>query len=113
MNFPYYREFYPTAMMQIGANDSAILKDTCFGGTESTHWLIALQEEKIELPEDYCHWKVVVYTADADGAFNWEMPYYTSSLFDTLESAIELAQRYQQCGSNDQLCTMEQNTKIS
>ncbi|WP_043933522.1 hypothetical protein [Bacillus sp. EB01] len=113
MNFPYYREFYPTAMLQIGQNDSAILRDSCLTNSGPTHWLIALQEEKIELPEDYCHWKVVVYTADSEGSFNWETPYYSSPLFNAIESAIELAQHYQQCGTNDELCSLDLNTKIS
>ena len=112
MNFPYYREFYPTAMVPFGKNDSVLIQDSNLASGH-THWLIALQEEKIDLPEDYCHWKVVIYTADDQGSFNWEMPYYSSSLFDKIEAAIELAQHYHECGCKDQLCGIGQNTKIS
>ncbi|WP_059173732.1 hypothetical protein [Bacillus sp. FJAT-27445] len=113
MNFPYYRDFYPKIIMPIGMNDSAVLKDSPFAETGATHWLIALQGEQDGLPAGCCNWKVLVYTSDSEGSFSWDKPYFASTIMDSIDTAIELAQQFESFGKNDQLCTMETDKKIS
>ncbi|RDU38378.1 hypothetical protein DRW41_02085 [Neobacillus piezotolerans] len=113
MNFPHYRDFYPKSMMPIGMNDTALLNESPFADTGATHWLIALQGEHEGLPAGCCNWKVLVYTSDPEGAFSWENPYYASTLLESIDSAIELAQQIESFGKNDVLCTMGSDKKIS
>ncbi|RHW31418.1 hypothetical protein D1B31_22320 [Neobacillus notoginsengisoli] len=113
MNFPYYRDFYPKIIMPIGMKDTAILQNSPLAENGATHWLIALQGDHDGLPAGCCSWKVMVFTSDPEGSFNWEQPYFASPVMESIESAIELAQQCELFGKNDELCSIELDKKIS
>ncbi|CEG26614.1 hypothetical protein [Bacillus sp. B-jedd] len=113
MNFPHYRDFYPKTMMPIGMKDSTLLQSSPFSETGATHWLIALQGDHEGLPAGCCNWKVMIFTSDTEGSFDWKHPYYASPLLESIETAIELAQQCELSGKNDELCTLELDKKIS
>lgn len=116
MHFPNYRDFYQKALIPIGNRDRSAINAS--GVTEPpslfTHWLIALEGElKPKQPCEYYHWKVSIYPANGDGAFNWNQVYYSSSEMDSIDQAIELARTFETYSMKDELHSSNLQEKIS
>ncbi|XJZ28302.1 hypothetical protein ACF5W4_05775 [Bacillota bacterium Lsc_1132] len=116
MSYPNFRDFYQKALIPIGNNDRTVFssEDVSFPPLLSTHWLIALEGElKPEQSRDYYYWKVSIYSANADGTFNWDQAFYTSPGIDSIDEAIELARTFETYSKNDELHISNLQEKIS
>lgn len=116
MHFPNHRDFYQKALIPIGNRDRSAFNVGAV--TEHpplfTHWLIALEGElKPQQPREYYHWKVSIYPANGDGAFNWNRVYYSSQGMDSIDQAIELARTIETYSTNDELHSSNLQEKIS
>ncbi len=116
MSYPNFRDFYQKALIPIGLNDRTAFSanDISFPALLSTHWLIALEgEENPEQQRDYYYWKVSIYSANAEGNFNWDQAFYTSPPIDSIDEAIKLARTVETYSKNDELHTSNLQEKIS
>ncbi len=116
MSYPNFRDFYQKALIPIGINDRTAFSsnDISFSALLSTHWLIALEGEiKPGQQRDYYHWKVCLYSANADGNFNWDQVFHKSPAMESFNEAIELARMLETYGKNDELHISNLQEKIS
>nr|WP_263328219.1 hypothetical protein [Neobacillus sp. Marseille-Q6967] len=115
MKTPNYHDFYQKALIPIGVNDLAVLKETSSYDRycPSTHWLIAVEGEQLPQPKIYFHWKVSIYPADVEGDFNWKKPFYCSPAMPSMDKAIDLACMLAASSRLDQLYSLNLQEKIS
>ncbi|WP_102348118.1 hypothetical protein [Bacillus sp. Marseille-P3661] len=104
---PNFREFYQSAPISIGENDRLAMRNTA-AALESvdsfTHWLIALEGE--EYNSNTIHWKVVIYPLRANGEFDYLLPYFVSSIFESIHEGIEFMKQLTNIAKQDQLAAI-------
>lgn len=115
LNFPDYRDFYQKSLIPIGKKDHSLLMEILHVPFEfqSTHWLIALEAERIICPKEYYYWKVSIYPSDSAGSFDWNHAFYSSQPMNSLEQALILARTFEAFILKDELHTVNLQEKIS
>jgi hypothetical protein len=117
LSCPIYEDFYPKALIPIGRNDQSLLpklKLCSIALPETvTHWLISLEGEVIPKQNKYYHWKVSIYPSNINGSFEWDQAFYTSPYVQSMDEAIELARKFENCSKNDEVLSTYLLEKIS
>lgn len=114
---PNYRDFYQKSLIPVGKRDQLALNErnkTLHSNLKhNTHWLIAIEAECVQTPNEYYHWKVLIYPSNCEASFHWKNAYYTSPLMDSLNQALELTRIYESYCIKDELHSTNLQEKIS
>lgn len=117
LSCPIYEDFFPKALIPIGANDQSLLTELKLTPAQLpelvTHWLIALEGEVIPPQNKYYHWKVSVYPSNINGSFVWDQACYTSPYLQSMDDAIEAARVLETISKDDELLSKYLLQKIS
>jgi hypothetical protein len=91
-----YQEFYQKPLVPVGQRDAqSLLHET------ETHWLIAVEGTEIEKGNDRYHWRLFVFTANQDGTFDYQTPYFSTPQISCIHDAFKLATEIEcQCKSD-------------
>lgn len=103
-----YHEFYQKPLVQIGYKDAQALLNE-----EESHWLIAVEGTEIEQGKDRYHWKLFVFTANKDGTFDYQSPYFSTSQISCIHDAFRMATEIESQCKSDTFSSYPLATQIS
>lgn len=91
---PNFSDFYCKAIIPMSKKSKALFLEEMEGNsiawTDATHWLIAIEGIIPQEKDAFFQWKIVVFPARKDGTYQtFEIPYYESTLFPTIDSALQ------------------------